>query len=79
VFGIFGLYAFVAVMEGYLEDKLTLLNRGLLLLATFAMLWPNLHIGFQLAGLVVFLIIFRSGMRSFNLTKSLDNKNTQTA
>ncbi|WP_197477799.1 MULTISPECIES: TRAP transporter permease [unclassified Marinomonas] len=65
IFGIFGLYAFVAVMEGYLEDKLNLASRGLLLFAAIAMLWPSLHIGIQFAGLIVFLVIFILGKRSF--------------
>ncbi len=74
VFGIFGLYAFVAVMEGYLEDKLNLVSRGLLLIAAIAMLWPNLHIGLQFAGLVIFLTVFISGKRHFTL-----NQNKQQA
>jgi TRAP-type uncharacterized transport system fused permease subunit len=65
IFGIFGLYAFVAVMEGYLEDKLNLASRGLLLFAAIAMLWPSLHIGIQFAGLIVFLVVFILGKRSF--------------
>lgn len=65
IFGIFGLYAFVAVMEGYLESELNLVTRTLLLVAAVAMLWPNLHIAIQLAGLLMFLLIFVMGHRKY--------------
>ncbi|TBR38067.1 TRAP transporter fused permease subunit [Marinomonas agarivorans] len=67
IFGIFGLYAFVAVMEGYLEDRLNIATRGLMLVATLAMLWPDLHIGIQLAGLVTFLAVFISGYKNYRI------------
>ena len=67
VFGVFGLYAFVAVMEGYLEDKLTWSTRGLMLIAAIAMLWPNLHISIQFSGLALFLGVFIMGYKQFKL------------
>lgn len=65
LFGIFGLYAFVAVMEGYLESELNHVTRGIMLIAALAMLWPNLHIGIQLAGLAAFLCTFVLGYKKY--------------
>ncbi len=67
-FGILGLYAFVAVMEGYLEDQLNLLFRGLLLIATVAMLWPGVDLIWQLVGAAIFLVIFMRGFKSYSKT-----------
>ncbi|ADZ92340.1 TRAP transporter fused permease subunit [Marinomonas mediterranea] len=66
IFGIFGLYALVAAMEGYLEDKLNILTRIVTLAASGAMLWPHLPIAVNAIGLVVFLIIFVITNRSYN-------------
>jgi TRAP-type uncharacterized transport system fused permease subunit len=65
IFGTLGLYAFVGVMEGYLEDKLNLLNRSVLLLATFLLLWPHLDMVWQFIGAVLFIGIFYQGFISF--------------
>ncbi|BFM49054.1 TRAP transporter permease [Marinomonas sp. THO17] len=64
-FGIFGLYALVAAMEGYLEDKLNLLYRLFALSAAVLMLWPNFDIWLQCIGLGVFLVLFILGNRSY--------------
>lgn len=69
-FGIFGLYATVAAMEGYLEDKLSFLPRMLALTAGVLMLWPNLEIWWQLVGLALFIGIFMMGRKSYNKTLS---------
>lgn len=68
VFGIFGIYALVAVMEGYLENDLNWVTRGLMLIASVAMLWPNLNLLIQLIGLIIFLTIFVMGYRKFKLS-----------
>ena len=67
-FGIFGLYALVAAMEGYLEDKLNLVCRAFALAAAVLMLWPNLDIWLQCVGLGVFLVLFLLGNRSYKLS-----------
>ena len=70
IFGIIGLYAFVAVMEGYLEDELNLLSRGLLLIATIALLWPGIHFVWQLIGAALFFAIFLKGFKSYPQTSA---------
>ncbi|KZN14655.1 TRAP transporter permease [Marinomonas sp. TW1] len=67
-FGVFGLYALVAAMEGYLEDKLSIPFRVLALAAAVLMLWPNLDIWLQAIGLGVFLVLFILGNRSYRVT-----------
>ncbi|MEP2618479.1 MAG: TRAP transporter permease [Marinomonas sp.] len=60
-FAIFGMYALVSAMEGYLEDKLSIVTRTLMLAASFMMLWPNLDLWIQAIGLVLFLVVFVLG------------------
>ncbi|MEO9273431.1 TRAP transporter permease [Marinomonas sp. 5E14-1] len=60
-FAIFGMYALVSAMEGYLEDKLSIVTRALMLAASFMMLWPNLDLWIQVVGLVLFLVVFVLG------------------
>lgn len=62
-FAIFGLYAFVATTEGYLEKPLSWFERGLTLLATIAMLWPSQSLPLQCLGLGLFLCVFAKGYR----------------
>ncbi|MDB4838215.1 TRAP transporter large permease subunit, partial [Marinomonas sp.] len=64
-FGIFGLYALVGAMEGYLEDKLIIPTRIVMLIASFMMLWPNLDIWIQIIGLLLFLGVFIMGHKSY--------------
>ena len=64
-FAVFGMYALVGAMEGYLEDKLPIIPRALLLVASLMMLWPNLDLWIQFIGLVVFLGIFIVGNKSY--------------
>jgi len=56
-FALFGLYAFAAGIEGYMENKLNLLFRLLTLGAAAALLWPTIWL-VHLAGLVVLIGIF---------------------
>lgn len=60
-FAIFGMYALVSAMEGYLEDKLSIITRILMLAASFMMLWPNLDLWIQGIGLALFLVVFVLG------------------
>jgi TRAP-type uncharacterized transport system fused permease subunit len=64
-FGIFGMYALVAAMEGYLDDKLSILSRLIALIAAAMMLWPNLDIWIQCIGLAAFLVLFVIGNKSY--------------
>ncbi|MBJ7539157.1 TRAP transporter permease [Marinomonas transparens] len=68
IFAIFGMYALVAAMEGYLEDKLSILPRLLVLIASGMMLWPKLDLWIQLIGLAIFLVIFVIGHKKYSNT-----------
>lgn len=57
-FSVFGIYALVGFMEGYLESPLNPLLRLVCGVAGVAMLWPHGDILISSAGLVVFIIIF---------------------
>ena len=56
-FALFGLYAFAAGIEGYMENKLNPLFRLLSLGAAAALLWPTTW-WVHLAGLAVLIVIF---------------------
>ena len=56
-FALFGVYAFAAGIEGYMENKLNLLFRLLTLGAAAALLWPTIWL-VHLVGLVVLVVIF---------------------
>ncbi|MBU2875485.1 TRAP transporter permease [Marinobacter salexigens] len=56
-FGLFGIYAIIAGLEGYLEHKLNLLVRILLFPLGALMLWPHGQILVDGAGLIVFLAV----------------------
>lgn len=71
-FALFGLYAFAAGLEGFMEAKLNPLLRLLTLAAAVALLWPTTLL-VHLTGLVVLAGIF---MRSFRASrKELDTAN----
>jgi TRAP transporter 4TM/12TM fusion protein len=63
VFALFGLYAFVGFMEGYLESKLNLPLRLVCGAAGLAMLWPHELWSVDLAGLAVFVALFMYSRR----------------
>ncbi len=67
-FLIFGMYALVAAMEGYLEDKLTIASRVLVLIAAAMMLWPELELWIQCIGLAIFLTLFIIGYKKYPKT-----------
>ncbi|MBY4677309.1 TRAP transporter permease [Marinobacterium arenosum] len=48
--GVFGIYALVGVLEGYLEGPLRWWQRLVLLAAAGLLLWPGMHIGLNLLG-----------------------------
>ena len=56
-FALFGLYAIIAGLEGYLEHKLNLLVRLLMFPIGALMLWPHGQILVDGAGLVIFLCV----------------------
>lgn len=58
VFALFGIYAFVGFMEGYLEGPLPILMRLLSGVAALLMLWPHHSIAIDSAGLVLFIGLF---------------------
>jgi len=58
VFAVFGLYAFVGFMEGYLEGPLNWLGRLLSGTSAMILLWPHELIFINLIGLVAFVVIF---------------------
>ncbi|MCK5912683.1 MAG: TRAP transporter permease, partial [Desulfuromusa sp.] len=61
-FALFGLYAFAAGIEGYMESKLSLLLRLLTLGAAAALLWPTIWL-VHLAGLAVLIAVFMFNRR----------------
>lgn len=64
IFALFGLYAFVGFMEGYLEGPLNILLRLLCGATAVAMLWPHGEILINLAGLVGFVGLFLNSRRA---------------
>ncbi|MEE4255272.1 MAG: TRAP transporter fused permease subunit [Desulfuromusa sp.] len=56
-FAFFGLYAFAAAIEGYMENKLNLFFRLLTFGSALALLWPTVWM-IHLAGLVALICIF---------------------
>lgn len=65
IFILFGMYALVGAMEGYLEYKLNIFARLTSLAASILMLWPHFDIWLQLLGLAIFLVLFITGNRKF--------------
>ena len=65
IFAIFGMYALVAAMEGYLENPLNILSRALMLVAAGLMLWPGLELWLQAIGLALFLGQFIIGNKAY--------------
>ncbi|WP_336366834.1 TRAP transporter permease [Marinobacter sp. C2H3] len=57
-FALFGIYAIVAGLEGYLEHPLNPLFRLLSLAVGLLMLWPHGQVLFDSAGLVLFILLF---------------------
>jgi TRAP transporter 4TM/12TM fusion protein len=56
-FALFGIYAIIAGLEGYLEHKLNLLVRLLMFPVGALMLWPHGQLLLDGAGLVIFIIV----------------------
>jgi len=61
-FALFGLYAFAAGIEGYMEAKLNFPLRLLILGAAAALLWPTTWL-IHLLGLVAFVVVFVTNWR----------------
>lgn len=58
IFGVFGLYAFVGFMEGFLEGPLNIVLRAGCGIAAIGMLWPHDQLMISLAALAAFMAIF---------------------
>ncbi|SIQ66720.1 TRAP transporter, 4TM/12TM fusion protein [Marinobacterium stanieri] len=58
VFGILGLYAFVGLMEGYLEGPLNIVLRILSGACAVGLLWPHGQLVFDLIAAAVFIALF---------------------
>ena len=65
-FSLFGIYALVGFMEGYLEAPINILLRLLCLASAIAMMWPHEQLLISLAGLIVFVGIFAYSRKVFN-------------
>ncbi len=66
-FALFGLYAFAAAIEGFMEARLKPLLRLLTLVAAVALLWPATWM-VHLVGLVGLIVIFITNWRSAGTT-----------
>lgn len=62
-FAFFGLYAFAAAIEGFMEARLTLLPRALTMGAAVALLWPTTWM-IHLCGLALLVFVFIINWRS---------------
>ncbi len=58
IFAIFGTYAMIGAIEGYLEGQLNLLWRLLLAVIGVLLVWPNLPIWIRLVCVALFIAIF---------------------
>ncbi len=57
-FAIFGTYALIAAIEGYLEGKLNIGLRLIAVASGIALVWPELPLVVRLIGLAIFLALF---------------------
>ncbi len=57
-FAVFGTYALIAAMEGYLESALNIGLRALSLVSAILLLWPDMPLLVRVVGLVIFLSLF---------------------
>ncbi len=64
IFAVFGLYAFVGVMEGYLEGPLNIVLRLLAAVATIGLLWPHGNLLISLAALAIFIGVFMASRKA---------------
>ncbi|NRA22455.1 MAG: TRAP transporter fused permease subunit [Oceanospirillaceae bacterium] len=72
-FSVFGIYALVGFVEGYLEAPINIGLRLLSGLSGLAMMWPHQQLLISLAGLLVFIGIFAYSRKVFNNTASTEN------
>ena len=66
IFSLFGIYALVGFMEGYLESPLNIVLRIVSGIAGVAMMWPHNELLISVAGLIVFLAIFIHSRKAVN-------------
>ena len=72
-FALFGLYAFAAGLEGFMEARLDLVSRLLAVACAVALLWPTVW-WVHAIGLVVLVILF---VRSFQASRKADKLATE--
>ncbi|WP_415887793.1 TRAP transporter permease [Neptuniibacter sp. QD37_6] len=63
IFAVFGLYAFVGFMEGYLEGKLNIVLRIICGALAVALLWPHGEVLINLVAAALFAVIFMYSRR----------------
>ncbi len=71
IFALFGLYAFTAALQGFMEARLNPLPRFVTLVAAVALLWPTTWL-IHLAGLVALVVIFILNWRISRMALSED-------
>ena len=71
IFAVFGLYAFVGLMEGYLESPLNPLLRLLSGVCALALLWPHGEIAINIVAAVIFVGLF---IYTRSIARSMDRR-----
>jgi len=71
-FSLFGIYALVGFMEGYLEAPINMVLRIACGVAGVAMMWPHQQLLISFAGLAVFVAIFIYSRKVFKQTAQAD-------
>ena len=65
-FAIIGTYAFVAAIEGYLENKINLLTRAVLIALGVALVWPDISVVIRLVCVALFIGLFIHTARQYD-------------
>ena len=65
-FAIIGTYAFVAAIEGYLESKINLLTRAVLIVLGVALVWPDISVVIRLVCVALFIGLFIHTARQYD-------------
>jgi TRAP-type uncharacterized transport system fused permease subunit len=65
-FAIIGTYAFVAAIEGYLENKINLLTRAVLIVLGVALVWPDISVVIRLVCVALFVGLFIHTARQYD-------------
>jgi TRAP-type uncharacterized transport system fused permease subunit len=65
-FAIIGTYAFVAAIEGYLENRINLLTRVVLTVLGVALVWPDISVVVRLVCVALFVGLFIHTARQYD-------------